>query len=56
MELFTHQLEAIAIASQHKSYVVTTGTGSGKSLAFFIPIDSLPVAVLGVYVLLPDAL
>ncbi|HPM06871.1 MAG TPA: DEAD/DEAH box helicase, partial [Treponemataceae bacterium] len=36
--LFTHQLEAISIAQKKQSYVVTTGTGSGKSLAFFIPI------------------
>lgn len=38
INLFAHQLEAIAKASDRKSYVVTTGTGSGKSLAFFIPI------------------
>ena len=36
--LFAHQLEAIATARQKKSFVVTTGTGSGKSLSFFIPI------------------
>lgn len=36
--LYAHQLEALAKASQGKSYVVTTGTGSGKSLSFFIPI------------------
>ena len=36
--LFSHQLEAIAIAQRKEGYVVTTGTGSGKSLAFFIPI------------------
>jgi ATP-dependent helicase YprA (DUF1998 family) len=36
--LYAHQLEALAKASQNKSYVVTTGTGSGKSLSFFIPI------------------
>jgi superfamily II DNA/RNA helicase len=42
LHLYTHQLEAIAKARQAKSYVVTTGTGSGKSLAFFIPIvDSI---------------
>ena len=42
LHLYTHQLEAIAKARQGKSYVVTTGTGSGKSLAFFIPIvDSI---------------
>lgn len=38
IQLFTHQVEAIAKATDGKSYVVTTGTGSGKSLAFFIPI------------------
>lgn len=38
LQLYTHQLEAIAKAQESKSYVVTTGTGSGKSLAFFIPI------------------
>ena len=36
--LYAHQMEALAKASQRKSYVVTTGTGSGKSLSFFIPI------------------
>lgn len=38
MHLFVHQIEAIALAQQRKSYVVTTGTGSGKSLSFFVPI------------------
>lgn len=33
-----HQVEAIQRASMGASYVVTTGTGSGKSLCFFIPI------------------
>ena len=28
----------ISKASAEESYVVTTGTGSGKSLAFFVPI------------------
>ena len=37
-KLFRHQQQAIALASENKSYVVTTGTGSGKSLSFFIPI------------------
>jgi len=36
--LHKHQSEAIAIAGQKESYVLTTGTGSGKSLAYFIPI------------------
>lgn len=38
IRLFTHQVEAVGSAQQHRSFVVTTGTGSGKSLAFFIPI------------------
>lgn len=38
--LYKHQEQAIALASQGESYVVTTGTGSGKSLCFFIPIVS----------------
>ena len=36
--LFRHQENAIEFAAEGKSFVVTTGTGSGKSLAFFIPI------------------
>jgi superfamily II DNA/RNA helicase len=38
LTLFKHQEQAIALASQGASFVVTTGTGSGKSLCFFIPI------------------
>lgn len=44
LQLFEHQREAIALANQGKSYVVTTGTGSGKSLCFFIPIVSAILA------------
>ncbi len=36
--LHKHQAEAIAIAGRGESYVLTTGTGSGKSLSYFIPI------------------
>ncbi|WP_461246155.1 DEAD/DEAH box helicase [Treponema sp. R6D11] len=36
--LYTHQQEALAIAQRKESFVVTAGTGSGKSLAFFLPI------------------
>jgi Lhr-like helicase/very-short-patch-repair endonuclease len=36
--LHKHQAEAISLASAGESYVLTTGTGSGKSLAYFIPI------------------
>lgn len=36
--LYAHQMEALAKAQNLQSYVVTTGTGSGKSLSFFLPI------------------
>lgn len=36
--LFKHQVFAIQQAQAKKSFVVTTGTGSGKSLTYFIPI------------------
>jgi len=36
--LHHHQQEAIEVARRGGSYVLTTGTGSGKSLAYFIPI------------------
>jgi DEAD/DEAH box helicase len=36
--LHRHQAQAVAKAVSGQSYVVTTGTGSGKSLCFFIPI------------------
>ncbi len=36
--LYRHQAQAVAKASKGSSFVVTTGTGSGKSLCFFIPI------------------
>jgi Lhr-like helicase len=38
LPLHTHQAEAISLAAAGESYVLTTGTGSGKSLAYFIPI------------------
>lgn len=38
LHLYTHQLEALAKGQNRQSYVVTTGTGSGKSLSFFIPV------------------
>jgi ATP-dependent helicase YprA (DUF1998 family) len=38
IQLYQHQCDAIARASKRKSYVVTSGTGSGKSLTYFIPI------------------
>lgn len=36
--LHLHQQQAITLASKRQNYIVTTGTGSGKSLTFFIPI------------------
>ena len=36
--LYRHQREAIDIAQRGESYVVTTGTGSGKSLTYLVPI------------------
>ena len=38
LTLFKHQEEAIGFAQSGESYVLTTGTGSGKSLAYFIPL------------------
>ncbi len=38
VRLYAHQLEALAKGQKRQSFVVTTGTGSGKSLSFFIPI------------------
>ena len=40
LALYEHQKQAIALATDAESFVVTTGTGSGKSLCFFIPIVS----------------
>lgn len=36
--LYQHQCDAIRLAAKKRSYVVTSGTGSGKSLTYFIPI------------------
>jgi len=38
LTLYRHQAQAIAKASARQSFVLTTGTGSGKSLCFFVPI------------------
>jgi ATP-dependent helicase YprA (DUF1998 family) len=38
LRLYRHQQEAIEIARRGEPYVVTTGTGSGKSLTYLIPI------------------
>ncbi|WP_278314780.1 DEAD/DEAH box helicase [Lolliginicoccus levis] len=36
--LHKHQRDAVEVAKSGKSYVLTTGTGSGKSLAYIVPI------------------
>ena len=38
MRLHRHQVDAIYCANQNVNYVLTTGTGSGKSLSYIIPI------------------
>jgi ATP-dependent helicase YprA (DUF1998 family) len=38
LQLHKHQAEAIVLARQGLNYVLTTGTGSGKSLAYIVPI------------------
>ncbi|MFM8385210.1 MAG: DEAD/DEAH box helicase, partial [Planctomycetia bacterium] len=38
LQFYEHQIEAIRLAARGEPYVVTTGTGSGKSLAYFVPI------------------
>ena len=38
LRLHKHQSDAINIAHSGASYILTTGTGSGKSLAYIIPI------------------
>lgn len=38
LTLYRHQAQAVAKAASRQSFVVTTGTGSGKSLCFFVPI------------------
>ncbi|AIZ45146.1 RNA helicase [Deinococcus radiopugnans] len=38
LNLHRHQRDAVMLANQGQSYVVTTGTGSGKSITYMIPI------------------
>lgn len=38
ISLHRHQEQALAKALMKRNYIVTTGTGSGKSLCFFVPI------------------
>ena len=47
LRFYRHQAESIVKAKRGKSYVVTTGTGSGKSLCFFVPIVDTVIRALG---------
>ncbi|HNJ40302.1 MAG TPA: DEAD/DEAH box helicase, partial [Acidobacteriota bacterium] len=38
LQLHFHQQRAVEVAQSHQHYVLTTGTGSGKSLSYIIPI------------------
>lgn len=38
LRLHRHQVDAIEAAARGRNYVLTTGTGSGKSLAYIVPI------------------
>ncbi|SAL49326.1 DEAD/DEAH box helicase [Caballeronia concitans] len=38
ISLHCHQDQSLSKALQNRNYIVTTGTGSGKSLCFFVPI------------------
>jgi len=46
LRFYLHQAEAIAKAKSGKSFVVTTGTGSGKSLCFFVPVVDAVIRAL----------
>ncbi len=37
-QLYQHQVDGIRAAASGENYVLTTGTGSGKSLAYIVPI------------------
>ena len=38
LRLHRHQADAIKVAATGRNYILTTGTGSGKSLAYIVPI------------------
>lgn len=38
LRLHRHQADAVRVAASGRNYVLTTGTGSGKSLAYIVPI------------------
>lgn len=37
-KLYKHQVKALRLAREHKNFIVTTGTGSGKTECFLLPI------------------
>ncbi len=45
--LFAHQVTALRAAAEGRSYIVTSGTGSGKSFCYFIPIFDAVVRAPG---------
>ena len=48
MRLYRHQVDALERAQAGRNYVLTTGTGSGKSLSYMLPIiDSVLKSVSG---------
>lgn len=38
IHFYDHQERAVLLAKAHQHFVVTTGTGSGKSLTYIVPI------------------
>lgn len=38
LRLWKHQRDALNLAQQSENFVVTTGTGSGKSMCYFVPL------------------
>lgn len=44
LSLYGHQEQAVAVAAHGESFAATTGTGSGKSLCFLIPIVNAVLA------------
>ncbi|SEC26677.1 DEAD/DEAH box helicase [Rhodobacter sp. 24-YEA-8] len=46
IRLHRHQAQSISKAQMEQSFVVTTGTGSGKSLCFFVPVVDAIVRAL----------
>jgi Lhr-like helicase len=45
--LYRHQMQSVAKATARQSFAVTTGTGSGKSLCFFVPIIDAAIRARG---------